>query len=243
MLRLTDINKSFWIDRLEHKVLQNLSLTADCDKITVILGPSGCGKTTLLRLMCKLEQPDSGTIELPDGLHIGMMFQEARLMPWLTCAENIVFGQEGRVSKQECAALINTVGLTGFAKAYPIQLSGGMQQRVALARTLAQKSQLILMDEPFAALDYFTRANMQRELLKIKEAVRTGIIFVTHNIDEALQLADTIMIMRNGSISKTLVLPPNSKRDILSAEFIGYKREILAALQTDIKAAGVSQSS
>ncbi len=227
-LQITDLCKSYTIKGTRHHVLRQLSLTADCDRITVILGKSGCGKTTLLRLICGLEGYESGSLKLSAPINIGMMFQEARLMPWLTCRENISFGQ--KLPRQELDQLLATVGLTSFADAYPKQLSGGMQQRTALARTLAQHSQLILMDEPFAALDYFTRLQLQQELLCIKKLTHMGMIFVTHNIDEAMTIADTILVMQKGRIEKKIDLPVAKERDLLSEPYLSYKKSILVSL-------------
>lgn len=230
MLSVNSISKSYQINGQKHIVLKDLSFTANTDEITVLLGKSGCGKTTLLRLLCGLEQPDSGSITYDKELKLGMMFQEARLMPWLTCEENIAFALPEGYDQAIVQKLLNTVGLSEFRNAYPSQLSGGMQQRVALARTLACNSRLILMDEPFAALDYFTRLQMQQEVLKIKELLHTGIIFVTHNIDEALALGDKILIMEQGKISQEILLPSEKHRDVLKEPYLGYKKEILQAL-------------
>ena len=230
-LTVQNLCKSYVLQGTKHEVLKNLSFTADLGKITVLLGKSGCGKTTLLRLLSHLETADSGEIVLPSALKIGMMFQEARLMPWLTCEENITLGLAKDYDRKHIAELLATVGLSNFAKAYPSQLSGGMQQRVALARTLAQKSEVILMDEPFAALDYFTRLSMQQEVLRIKAMLGTSIIFVTHNIDEALALADKILIMQEGAIAREIVLPEKSERDVLAEPYLSYKKQILEALQ------------
>ena len=229
-LKVDNIKKSYTLAEGEHKVLCGLSFTAELGKITVLLGRSGCGKTTLLRLISGLEAADSGSIAVPEGLKLGMMFQEARLMPWLSCRENITLGLGENYEPKELAKLLATVGLEKFAEAYPHQLSGGMQQRVALARTLAQRSQMILMDEPFAALDYFTRLQMQQEVLRIKAMLGTGIIFVTHNIDEALALGDKILIMQAGIIAQEINLPIDSARDVLQEPYLSYKKQILQAL-------------
>ena len=230
-LLITDLKKSYEVNNAPYKVLKGLTCTFNGSHITVVLGKSGCGKTTLLRLLCGLEKPDQGTIENPERLKIGMMFQEARLMPWLTCEENITIGLEKTYDKSKVASLINMVGLGAFAGSYPNQLSGGMQQRTALARTLATDSDLILMDEPFAALDYFTRQTMQKEVLRIAKLSQKGIIFVTHNIDEALLLADRILILRDGLIAQDFSLSGQRPRDLLTEEYIVIKRQILKTLQ------------
>lgn len=229
-LTVKHIFKEYALAEERHQVLRNLSFTAELGKITVLLGKSGCGKTTLLRLLAGLELPDKGFIAIPEGVKLGMMFQEARLMPWLTCRENITLGLAKGYDKQAIEELLQTVGLSKFAEAYPYQLSGGMQQRVALARTLAQRSQMILMDEPFAALDYFTRLQMQQEVLRIKGLLKTGVIFVTHNIDEALALGDKILILQEGSIAQEIILPQECFRDVLKEPYLGLKKQILQAL-------------
>lgn len=225
-----ELHKSYQLPDKKLDVIKKLSFKAELGKITVLLGRSGCGKTTLLRLLCGLESPESGSIIFPDQVKVGMMFQEARLMPWLTCEENIAFSSGQDFSPKELGQLLEVVGLSSFAQAYPSQLSGGMQQRVALARTLAQHSQLVLMDEPFAALDYFTRLQMQQEVLRIKQLFGTGIIFVTHNIDEALAIGDKLLIMQDGTIAREIQLPESKCRDVLREPYIGIKRQILQAL-------------
>lgn len=210
-------------------VLHDLDLTLDTGECTVILGKSGCGKTTLLRLVAGLEEPTSGTLERPKDRKLGMMFQEARLFPWLTCRQNIALGLPKWADPKEIDHWLQLVQLTEAADQYPHQLSGGMQQRASLARTLAMHSELILMDEPFAALDYFTRAQLQQELRHMQQQLQRGIVLVTHNVDEALILGDRLLILQDGKIALEQHLQPGT-RDLLSPELIKAKRGLLAAL-------------
>lgn len=210
-------------------VLHNLDLTLDTGECTVILGKSGSGKTTLLRLLAGLEAPTSGTLERPADLKLGMMFQEARLFSWLTCRQNIALGLPKGENPQQVDHWLQLVQLTEAANLYPHQLSGGMQQRASLARTLAMHSQLILMDEPFAALDYFTRAQLQQELRNMQQKLPLGIVLVTHNVDEALILGDRLLILQEGRIVSEQHLRPGA-RDLLSPGLIQAKRSLLAAL-------------
>lgn len=232
--RIEHFTKSFAIGGRRLEVLRGLDLSGDTGEITVILGRSGCGKTTLLKLLCGLEQPDEGSFTLADGaVKVGVVFQEPRLMPWRTCRQNITFGlKKAQVVPAEIDRLIEMVGLTGFEEAHPAQLSGGMQHRVALARALACRPDLVLMDEPFAALDYFTRDTLQRQLLEIHRQTSMGVILVTHNIDEAILLGDRICVMAGGKISgQWHPGPQEGERDLLSGPSIALKREILAGLK------------
>jgi sulfonate transport system ATP-binding protein len=226
---IKDIRKTYKLADSEHTVFDGLSLELDTSSINVVIGTSGCGKTTLLRILSGIEKPDSGTMQIQDGIKIGVMFQEARLMPWLDCEKNIAFGSRYSRDDPKIAELIETVGLKGFEHAYPDQLSGGMQQRAALARTLAQDSDFILMDEPFAALDYFTRRAMQNELIRIQSKEKTGILFVTHNVDEAMVIGDSIIILSDGKAQQLCTLPGARPRDMLSEPYISIKRRILDA--------------
>ena len=228
---LNGLEKSFSIDGARHEVLRGIDLEVPGDQVTCIVGRSGCGKTTLLKLIAGLIEPDAGTIDLSPDERIGVMFQDARLMPWLNVRKNIAFGLEKGYDEKRIEGLIDMVGLKGFEGAYPSQLSGGMQQRTSLARTLARDSSLILMDEPFAALDYFTRDLMQRELLRIRRISHAGILLVTHNIDEALRLADTIAVISEGVVWKLFELPGGDDRDVLSEPYIGIKRALLDAME------------
>ena len=230
MIEISNLSKHFFIGEKRIDVLRELNLSIKKDKITVILGRSGCGKTTLLRLIAGLESVSLGEIKFKEQAKIGFVFQEARLMPFLNVYENIVFAlKKQEIEATKIDSLISMIGLRDFKFAAVSQLSGGMSSRVSLARVLAYEANLILMDEPFAALDAFTRASMQAEILKIK-AGKT-IIFVTHNIDEALFLADEIILLEKGGIKSKYELSNLARpRDLLSDELIAIKRKILSEI-------------
>lgn len=256
-MKITDLSKSYEMAGRKLRVLEHLDMEPDDCGITVVLGRSGCGKTTLLRLVAGLEQADGGQIELDGGagvssgrphgekIKIGVIFQEPRLMPWLTVEDNILFGVKGKKRAEtgsgqnaedagagRLQSLLELTGLSGFEKAYPSQLSGGMQQRTALARALAYGADYILMDEPFAALDYFTRRQMQRELLRIQQAEKKGILFVTHSIDEALAIGTKIMVLEGGSCKREYDLRQYPyPRDMLSVDMIKIKRDIISQIE------------
>lgn len=199
-IELQNVSKSFPAGDGRLRVLRDVNLILPTDKVTVVLGRSGCGKTTLLRLVGGLDAPDAGRIEGTNDVKTAFVFQEPRLMPWLTVWENIAFPLKKReIDPARVAHLIDLTGLAGFERARPDQLSGGMASRVALARALIRKPDYLLMDEPFAALDLFTRAAMQKELLRIRETEGVGALFVTHSVDEALTLANEIFVLSGGS--------------------------------------------
>lgn len=232
-IKIQNLYKTYHVQEKEVPVLRGLELTLDTTCITVILGKSGCGKTTFLRVVSGLESMDDGTIEAEKTEKMGIVFQEPRLMPWLTIWQNITFGlKRNQVRREEIVRLIEMTGLTGFEKAYPAQLSGGMQQRAALARVLAYDASYILMDEPFAALDYFTRKAMQDELLRIWKNQEKGVLFVTHSIDEALVLGHRILIFEDGICKKKYDLRDQPfPRNLLSAEMIEIKKDILTNIE------------
>ncbi|MHB0954050.1 MAG: ABC transporter ATP-binding protein [Allorhizobium sp.] len=207
ILTLTNVGKTFNLGggrRLE--ALTGISFDVGRNEICILLGPSGCGKSTVLRMIAGLETPTSGNLVL-EGRHIdgpgrdrGMVFQAYTSFDWLSVRKNVEFGMKingvGARERQERADhYVNLVGLTKFADAYPTQLSGGMRQRVAIARTLANDPELLLMDEPFGALDAETRWHMQELLVEIAETTNTTIVMVTHDIEEAIYLADRIVFM------------------------------------------------
>jgi NitT/TauT family transport system ATP-binding protein len=208
-----------------------------------VIGPSGCGKSTLARLLAGLEDATAGAVLL-DGKQVsgtgsdrGMVFQGYTLFPWLTVKKNVMFGLElanqlsAASMEQEARDWINLVGLTRFADAYPHQLSGGMKQRVAIARALATRPRILLMDEPFGALDAQTRAQMQSYLLQIWKQVDVTIIFITHDLDEAVYLADRILVLdahpgRVRELMEVAVHRPRTREQFLSPTFMAARQHL-----------------
>lgn len=226
------------------EAIGGVSLTIGHDEFVSFVGPSGCGKTTLLRIIAGLDEADSGAI-LVDGKQIsgtspmvGMVFQEYSLFPWRNVLDNVAFGPEMRgISKEERHDLarryISLVGLDQFERSYPYELSGGMRQRVAIARALANDPDLLLMDEPFGALDAQTRNKMQSELLSIWEQSKKTILFVTHSVDEAVYLSDRIVVMsaRPGKIRSIIQVPISRPRNRTDPEFARLRRDVLALIE------------
>lgn len=204
-ISIQHVKKSYMIEKQKLEVLHDINIEVPPQSILSIVGKSGCGKSTLLRMIAGLEKPDSGRILISGqevkkpSVDIGVLFQESRLLPWNSTEKNIAFGLPGDVAKQERKELvrenITMVGLNGFEKAYPGQLSGGMQKRVAIARTLINRPHILLLDEPFGALDAFTRMNLQEEALRLGRQEKMTILLVTHDIEEAIYMGDQVVVM------------------------------------------------
>lgn len=203
-ITIKNISKSFQLQENHFFALQNISFQLEKGKITVVLGKSGSGKTTLLRLIAGLEKSTEGEIQR-NGNSLSVVFQTPRLLPWKNVTENIQYAKP-RANDKEIQKCIDTVKLRGFETAYPSQLSGGMQSRVAIARALLQEPDFLLLDEPFSALDVFTKTLLQKELLELRSLTGCGIFFVTHNLEEALFLADEIIVIQNASLIETISL-------------------------------------
>lgn len=182
----------------DRTVLDHLDLEIDDEELVVLLGPSGCGKSTLLRLLAGLDRPDGGRIEVPAKRAI--VFQGDRLLPWQRVLRNVTVGLHGPDADQRARSALADVHLTGRERAWPKQLSGGEAQRVALARALVAEPELILLDEPFAALDAITRVRMHDLVRELRRAHHASMLLVTHDVDEAIALADRVVVMNNGRI-------------------------------------------
>jgi NitT/TauT family transport system ATP-binding protein len=230
-LQVENVGMIFDRDGKQTRVLEDISLEVGEGEFVCLLGPSGCGKSTLLNIMAGFLSPTRGDVKVggeivhgPDPRRI-FVFQERGVFPWLTVEGNIGFGIAGLPGKereQRIAHYVQMVGLKGFEKSYPSDLSGGMKQRLEVARALAVNPDMLLLDEPFGALDSITRLTMRRELLRIWEAERKTIIFVTHDIDEAVQLADRVVVMsaRPATIQQIVTIDIPHPRDISSSRYL-----------------------
>jgi ABC-type nitrate/sulfonate/bicarbonate transport system ATPase subunit len=248
-LQVHGLAKIYRSDGHEVVAIDEISLDIRNKEFATILGPSGCGKSTLLRIVAGLMKPTRGVVRL-DGTAIsgpgrdrGMVFQSYTLFPWLTVQENIQFGLQLKgLPKPEQAALaqefVNKVGLRGFENAYPKALSGGMKQRVAIARALANNPDVLLLDEPFGALDAQTRSLMQELLTRVWEELHKTILFVTHDVEEAIFLSDRVFIMtaRPGRIKAEIEIPlerPRSYEVKATETFLGLKKQALTLIREE----------
>jgi ABC-type nitrate/sulfonate/bicarbonate transport system ATPase subunit len=257
-LSIRGVSRRFYSTHGETLALQATDLDVAENDFVTILGPSGCGKSTLLRIVAGLDTPTSGEV-LQDGKRIegagpdrGMVVQSYTLFPWLTVQDNVCFGLRERGlpradQLKTARAFIGKVGLTGFERHFPKQLSGGMQQRTALARALANEPRVLLMDEPFGALDHQTRELMQELLLGIWEAQRKTVLFVTHDIDEAVFMASRVVVMsaRPGRIKldRAVALPhPRHYSMKTSQEFVALKAELTDSVRAEVLATQAAQA-
>mgnify|MGYP004522849365 FL=1 len=239
VIKCEHIGKTFSGANGDFEVIGDISLEAKRNEIVVLFGPGQCGKTTLLKVIAGLEKASHGSISIngkektKPGPECGLVYQTTALFPWLTAMGNVEYGPKIRgVSRKERRAkaqhYIDLVGLTGFEKSYPIQLSGGMRQRVGIARVYCNEPEVMLMDEPFGHLDAQTRYLMQQELERIWEAEKRTIIFVTNNIEEALYMADRVLVMTNcpATIKKEFKIDLPRPRVYTDPEFLRLRREI-----------------
>ena len=248
-LQIRHVGKTYRIDGKDLEVLKDIDLKIGAGEFISIVGTSGCGKSTLMKLIAGLETPTAGEITIGDrkvekpSVEAGMIFQEARLLPWKTVTENIGFGIHKGKGKEETKKAVShyveMVGLKGFENALPSQLSGGMQQRVSIARALINHPAVLILDEPFGALDALTRIHMQNEVLDIWKREKTTMILITHDIDEAIFLSDRIFIMDKGPgiIKKELKVGMSRPRGRNSEDFIRIRKEIFKEFfcDTDIE--------
>ena len=246
-LRIRDVCKTFTIGEERVEALHHVDLIVDKGEFVCLIGASGCGKSTLLRIVAGFEEPSTGEVLVGGkpitgpGSDRGMVFQDYALFPWMTVRQNIGFGPRQRhLTRREVESIadefVKLVGLEAAANRYPSQLSGGMKQRVAIARVLANNASILLMDEPFGALDALTREQLQRELLQIWARTRVTIVFVTHSVEEAALLADRVLVMSAGPgrIESDIAIDLPRPRDVSSPEFNAVRRDLARRLTSHI---------
>lgn len=245
---LESVSKKYDVGSSSLKVIEDLTFDVNKNEFVCVVGPSGCGKTTLLRIVAGLEPPSSGRVLVfgrppdPKIQRFGVIFQEDSLLPWRTVLGNVEFGleiQNYQEAERERVAktFLELVGLQGFENYYPHQISGGMKKRVAIARALAIDPDLILMDEPFADLDAQTRSLMQRELLKIWSKLNKSVLFITHNVEEAVFLAQRVVVLtkRPSRVKQIIDIDLPYPRARLSPPFISYRERILTAFHEELE--------
>jgi len=247
MIKCCDINKTYISKNQNKEVIRGLNLEIKENEFVVLFGPGQCGKTTILNIIAGLEESTSGKVTVNDkvvkepGPDRGMVYQTTALFPWLTVMGNVEFGPKmlgvkKKEYKERAQYYINLVGLTGFEKHYPVKLSGGMRQRVGIARAYCNNPQVILLDEPFGHLDAQTRYLMEEELEKICSKEKRTIVFVTNNIEEALYLADRIILLTNcpTRIKKEYIIDLPRPRDYTSSDFLKLRQTITEEMDETI---------
>ncbi len=242
ILELKDLEKVFSTAKGDVTALKNINFKAHRREFVCVIGASGCGKSTLIRILAGLESASAGEVLL-DGKPVsgpgpdrGMVFQGYTLFPWLTVKKNVMFGLRSQglgyaTAESEALQWIDLVGLEKFSDSYPDQLSGGMKQRVAIARALANKPRILLMDEPYGALDVQTRSKMQSYLLEIWHNIDITVLFITHDLDEAIYLADRILVLKShpGEVEEIIEVPvprPRDPEQFISPEFLATRKRI-----------------
>jgi NitT/TauT family transport system ATP-binding protein len=249
VIEIRGVHKEFVKGERRVLALQDIDLTVAQHEFVAILGPSGCGKSTLLNMVAGFDRPSRGSVRVEEEEIVDpsprrcVVFQEPALFPWLTVMDNVVFGPKNRRQpaaeyRPRAAQIIEQVGLRGFEASYPAELSGGMRQRVGIARVLIMEPKVLLMDEPFGSLDAQTRTLMQELLLALWERHHQTVLFITHDIEEALLLADRVCVMtaRPGRIKKSIAVPMPRPRSIeltLSPEFNALRREVLDLIREE----------
>lgn len=244
MIEVKNVRKLFVNEEGEkNEVLKNVSFHVDKNEFVVIFGPGQCGKTTLLNIIAGLEEATDGEVLKMGEMVSGpgpdraVVFQDILLFPWLTVMQNVEYsmkvrGMDSRMRREEARKYIDLVGLNGFEKAYPVQISGGMKQRVGIARAYCTKPDVMLMDEPFGALDAQTRYLMQDEVIRISSTEKRTVVFVTNNVEEAIYLADRIIIMTDypSTVLKDIKIDLPRPRSYVDPEFLSLRKEISAML-------------
>ncbi len=254
-INIESVTKSYVIDGTQQEVLAGVDLTVNEGEFVSIIGPSGCGKSTLLNMIAGLDQPDSGAITLSDEVSIaptdrlgktGYMQQKDLLMPWRSVLDNTILGLElkgvpRKQAREQALEFTEAFGLKGYEHQYPYALSGGMRQRAAFLRTMLMGQDVVLLDEPFGALDALTRVQMQEWLLDLWESLNKTIVFITHDVDEALLLSDRVYLLsaRPGQVTLVLGVPlprPRHYDMVTTPEFSGLKSKLMEPLRSQIEA-------
>lgn len=238
ILSVENIDKSFISDGEKQKILDDISIGVKTGEFACMIGPSGCGKSTLLRIIAGLMQPDHGTVKIKNGVKLSFVFQNFGLFPWLTVEQNIGFGlkMDGKSKEyinEEIRKRIIQMGLDGFESKHPKELSGGMKQRVGIARALSVKPDILLLDEPFSALDTFTAEKLRQDLLNVWRDNKLTIVMVSHLVEETVELADNVIVFSSkpGRIKREVGITLQRPRNKRSAEFFEYVDKLSVLVQ------------